>query len=65
MYFRVNLKMKKKTLCCCFTWIAFNELHFAVAFLLIRENRDGRFLSNIACTIVCWERWGSEFLHKK
>ena len=56
MYFRVNLKMKKKTLCCCFTWIVFNELHFAVAFLLIRENSDGRFLSNIACTIVCWER---------
>ena len=23
MYFRVNLKIKKPTLCCCFTWIVF------------------------------------------
>ena len=26
MYFRVNLKMKKPTLCCRFTWIVFVEL---------------------------------------
>ena len=30
MYFRVNLKMKKPTLCCCFTWIVFIELNFTV-----------------------------------
>ena len=29
MYFRVNLKMKKPTLCCCFTWIVFIELNFS------------------------------------
>ena len=23
MYFRVNLKIKKPTLCCCFTWVVF------------------------------------------
>ena len=37
IYFRVNLKMKKPTLCCCFTWIVFIELNFTVAFLLIRK----------------------------
>ena len=37
MYFRVNLKMKKSTLCCSFTWIVFIELNFTVAFLLIRK----------------------------
>ena len=31
MYFRVNLKMKKPTLCCCFTWIVFIEINFTVA----------------------------------
>ena len=34
MCFRVNLEMKKPTLCCCFTWIVFIELNFIVAFLL-------------------------------
>ena len=34
---RVNLKIKKPTLCCCFTWIVFIELNFTVAFLLIRK----------------------------
>ena len=34
---RVNLKIKKPTLCCCFTWIVFIELTFTVAFLLIRK----------------------------
>ena len=38
MYFRVNLKMNKPTLCCCFTWIVFIEL--TVAFLLIRKTWD-------------------------
>ena len=42
--FRVNLKMKKPTLCCCFTWVVFIELNFAVAFLLIRKTWDGRFV---------------------
>ena len=49
MYLRVNLKMKKPTLCCCFIWIAFIELNFTVAFLLISQTWDGRFVSNIAC----------------
>ena len=40
MYFRVNLKMKKPTLCCCFTWIVFIKLNFTVAFLLIRKTWD-------------------------
>ena len=37
MYFRVNLKVKKPTLSCCFTWIVFIERNFTVAFLLIRK----------------------------
>ena len=37
MYFRVNLKMKKPTICCCFTWIVFIEHNFTVAFLLIKK----------------------------
>ena len=42
MDFRVNLKMKKSTLCYCFTWIVFIELNFIVAFLLIRKTwNDG------------------------
>ena len=49
MYFKVNLKMKKPTLCCCFTWIAVIEFNkFTVAFLLIRKTWDGRFASNIS-----------------
>ena len=35
MYYRVNLKIKKPTLRCCFTWIVFIELNFTVAFSLI------------------------------
>ena len=31
------MKIKKPTLCCCFTWIVFIELTFTVAFLLIRK----------------------------
>ena len=37
MYFRVNLKIKKPTLHCCFTWIVFIKLNFTVAFLLIKK----------------------------
>ena len=47
MYFRVNLKMKKPTLYCCFTWILFMELNFAVAFLLIRKTWNGRFVGKV------------------
>ena len=43
MYFRVNLKIKKLTLCCSFTWILFIELNFTVAYLLIRKTWDDRF----------------------
>ena len=47
MYFRVNLKMKKPTLCCCFTWIVFIELNFTVAFLLIRKTWDDGFAGEV------------------
>ena len=47
MYFRVNLKMKKPTLCYCFTWIVFIELNFTVEFLLIRKNWDDQFASKV------------------
>ena len=43
MYFRVNLIIEKPTLCCCFTWIAFIELDFRAAFMLIRKTWDGQF----------------------
>ena len=46
MYFRVNLKMKKPTLCCCFIRIAFIELNFTVAFLLIRKTWHSQFVGN-------------------
>ena len=39
MYFRV----KKPTLCFCFTWIVFTELNFTVVFLLIRKTWNDRF----------------------
>ena len=47
MYFRVNLKIKKPTLCCCFTWIVFIELNFIVAILLIRKTWDDGFASKV------------------
>ena len=43
MYFRVNLKVKNPTLCCCFTWIEFIELNFTIAFLLIGKTWDDQF----------------------
>ena len=46
MYFRVNLKMKKSTLC-CFAWIVFIELNFTVVFLLISKIRDYQFTSKV------------------
>ena len=50
MYFRVNLKMKNPTLCCCFTWAAFIEFTFTVSFLLIKKTWVGLFIGNIVCT---------------
>ena len=47
MYVRVNLKTKKTTLCCCFTWIALTELRFTVAFLLLRKTWDDRFFGKV------------------
>ena len=43
MYFRVNLKIKKPTLFCYFTFIVFIELNFTVAFLLVRKTWDDQF----------------------
>ena len=37
MYFTVNLKLKKPTLCCSFTWIIFIELNLTIVFLSIRK----------------------------
>ena len=51
MYFRVNLKMKKPTIFCCFTWIVFIELNFTVPFLLIRKTWDDGFAGEVG-------RWG-------
>ena len=47
MCFRVNLKMKKPTLCCCFTLIVFIELNFTVAFLLITQTWNDRFAGKV------------------
>ena len=47
MYFRVNLKMKKPTLCCYFTWTLFIELYFTAAFLLIRKTWEDRFAGKV------------------
>ena len=47
MYFRVNLKMKKRTLRCCFTWIVFIELNFTVAFQLIRKTSDDQLARRV------------------
>ena len=52
MYFRVNLKMKKPTLCCCVTRIVFIKLN-TVAFLLIRKTWDDRFPGK-----VDFKKWG-------
>ena len=51
MYFRMNLKMEKPMLCCCFTWIVFIELNFTVAFMLIRKTWDDQFTGKV-------EGWG-------
>ena len=47
MYFRVNLKIKKPTLCCRFIWIVFIELNLTVALLLIRKTLDDQFAGKL------------------
>ena len=59
VYFRVNLKMKKPTLC-CFTWIVFVELNFTVAFLLIRKTWKDRFAGKLGDRGF-WEIGGNDF----
>ena len=44
MYFRANLKMKKPTLSCWFTWMVFGvfgKVNFTVTFLLLKKTWDG------------------------
>ena len=53
MRFRVNLKMKKPTLCCSFTLIVFIELNFTVAFLLITKTWNDQFAGKVGgCGIL-------------
>ena len=47
MYFRVSSKMEKPTLFYYFTRIVFIELHFTVAFLLIRKTWNDRFAGKV------------------
>ena len=47
MYFRVNLKIEKPTLRCCFTWIVLIEPNFVVAFLSMRKTWDSRFVAKV------------------
>ena len=47
MYVIMNLKIKKPTLCCCFTWIVFTELNFTVAFLLLRKTWEDKFAGKV------------------
>ena len=46
MYCRVNLKMKKLTLCCCFTWIVSIKLNFS-CIPVNKENLGGGFAGKI------------------
>ena len=57
MYFRVNLKMKKPTLRCCFTWIVFIELNFTVAFQLIRKTSDDQLARRVR-GMRDFKKWG-------
>ena len=56
MYFRVNLKMKKPVLWCCFTWIVLIELNFTVAFLLKRKTWDDRFAGKVGGWVILRNR---------
>ena len=51
MYFRVNLKMKKPALCCCFTLIVFIKLNFTVVLPLITKTW-------VTDLLVRWEEGG-------
>ena len=64
MYFRVNLKMKKPTLCCCFTWIVFIELNFTVTFLLIRKTWDDQFASKV-WGMGDFKKWGRGMIFER
>ena len=37
----------KKVACCCFTRIAFTDLNFTAAFLLIKKTWDGQFVISV------------------
>ena len=56
MHFRKNSKMKKPMLCHLFTWIAFIEHNFIVAFLLIRKTWDDRFAGKVG--MGDFKEWG-------
>ena len=58
---RVNLKMKKATLCCCCIWIVFIEINFTVAFLLIGKTWDDGFASK-GCGMEDFKKWGGGIL---
>ena len=60
MCFKVNLNMKKPTLCCCFTWIVFIKLNFTVAFLLIRKSWEDRFASKVGGWGILRNRGGGD-----
>ena len=51
LHFGLNLKIKKSTLSCCFTWIVLIELNSTAAFLLIWKTWDERFNGKV-------EGWG-------
>ena len=54
--------MKKATLC-CFTWIVFIEIHFTVAFLLIRKTWDDRFAGKVG-RMGDFKKWGGGMILK-
>ena len=45
MDFRVNLKMKKPTFCCCFTCVVFIELNFGC--ISVNKENLGRFVGKV------------------
>ena len=57
MYFRVSSKMEKPTLFYYFTRIVFIELHFTVAFLLIRKTWNDRFAGKVG-GMGDFKKWG-------
>ena len=57
MNFGVNLKMKKPTLCCCFTWIVFIELNYTVGFLLIKKTWEDRFVGKVGEGMLDFKKW--------